>query len=368
MKRFMLAGIALVTSLFFVGCKEDQITASYIPANADIVAYTTWLPNGAPAAEKAWEQAFTAEGMGDLFNNQAQLAMLEKEKPELMAVLKALFGLDTEKKTVEATALLYAFVLPQSSQDESFAFIATIEYPNVRGDILETAVKAALAKELPPNTVELQKQGDWWTLVEVNPTVPSATIPEVGYRLAPAGVMIAVGMKTDVFAMVDAMLAGTAPVLPPKSPLLKALDEDFEDAASGARIVVKDVAALIQRLAPANQLLPPDMAVAMKIHEITATVTSDKDDGDIDLDITARMEDESFATENRDMLRGFKAMGVRAAQQNPQAALYLPLLQAIEVESDDDELELSVEVTPAMGAKLFKQMLPMMNVPGALPF
>ncbi len=337
---------------------------SWIPAEAEIIAVMASDPVQAAAVETLWKTTAKAHGVDWDELEKENEDFYEDAAKGLTGVVMATIADSATAKTGTAESAVISMTLPKQSLEiettenfKDFAIYCFVENAKLNKAALADAVKAMAAANA--EVMRLTTEGAWTVLREVEE--PEEATPEVdpvaeeepevviAYRLMDGGVVWTVGIEDCAMKQVDAMLAGTAPELPAKTPFIEAFRPEFTQPSPGAACaMVRSVTAIAKRLIPEEeyQAMIIDQPLLDGIGVVTMTASIDAQ-GAFTLTFKGEMGTPANAEQLRDLALGFKAMAsMQMTQMMPEAKALPKFMQAVKISSKDKWIQLQLTVTP----------------------
>ncbi len=343
--------------------------ASWVPANADMVAVLGQEPTAVKAAQQIWLDALTAAGL-DL--NALVKQSMEDDQKDCVEICNLIMADKADAITTTYTSIVCSIVLPKEiaafmgsdpNAAKEFEIYMFIENPKLDIKALTTKIEKLLEEK--KDEVTLSRKDAWYVMTEVKDTnktdEPQAII---AFRQIPTGMLWALGCAPTIIEKADGLDAGTVASIDPKSPLQKAFAQDIvKPQVSKGTFIIGDVASLIKRaITDTETLADIEMRAPMLLKTKTVQWTTDTDTkATIATTITAQLEDPGMAEQLRDLLLGFRAMGGIAMGADPKMADIAKFLNTIKVTSANAETSLALTITPESGIKLYKAIKAMVE-------
>lgn len=338
---------AFVSLLMASGLLVAAPKAEWIQANADFASVAVGINQENPEVEKAYEAAFKAAGIDLDFDDADTQKKLAETCPGLDVLVKELFGISDDWKTLKAESLLLSAMLPTSKDAEDGKAFIYVELPGFKQDTADAALKQILEKE---KKATLTRAGEWSVIKATESSQPDIFM---GYRAIPEGYVFAIAAKQ---ADADAQLAGKQ--APAKdSPLRKLLVNLPEQ---GSRAMVADVKALVKRYADADDLKGMEVQAPWLLKLGTVTLNTVYEGTTAVVSIAAQLGDAQAATALRDGVIAMKTMAatfvIPQFTGNPNSAISKLCLNQITCEANESDVALKITCTPEEAAAIVKEV------------
>ncbi len=343
--------------------------ASWVPANADVVAVGVQDSVAVKAAHQMWLDALKAVGV-DWEELMAQAVDDDDDAKPMVEICNLVTADAANAKYPTYTSMVASVVLPRNlaacmeddvNAAKEFAMYGFIENPKLDMKALAAKIESLVADK--KDEVTLTRKDAWYVLTEVKEAdetdEPQAVI---AYRQMATGIMWTLGCTPTIIATADALEAGTAAPLAETSPLRKAFADDIVKAkVSKGTAIIGDVTGIVKRAVKDPEALAAiEMRTPMLLKTKSAQMTAELNDKAIyAMTVSAEMEDTTMAEQLRDMLLGFKAMGGMMLAADPNMAELAKFLNAIKISSETTTATLAVQIDPATGCKLYKSFMEM---------
>ncbi len=302
----------------------------WVPADADLVVVGASDPAGSKAVETIWETTAKAHGIDVDALKEESLVPFFMEIPELEGVITASVADSATAKVATYDGIVLSATLPANELDvntlpaeslEGLAIYCFISNPKLNRNALTMAVKDLVTAE---EDVAVKEQGEWTILTEKPNPDATATEEPLGillaYRFMEDGVVWTLGFSDEVMKKVDAMLLGTAPTLPAKSPLKDAFTAEVAQTKTAAAcFVLKNITELAQRYLPEEEYAAAIMEMPMlaNIGAFVCTYTTDVQ-GTLHLTWKLDMGTAVNAEQVRDLALGWRAMMMGMLSEDPE--------------------------------------------------